>query len=68
MVVIETPAVEKLDVEEVMKGRPVTGEEFERMLTATPRVVGQQSAPSWQFALRILWESGFRVSDLMRFS
>ncbi len=66
--IAEAPAVEKLDVEDVMKGRPVTGEEFERMLTATPRVVGEQSAPSWQFALRILWESGFRVSDLMRFS
>lgn len=66
--ITETPAVEKLDVEEVMKGRPITGEEFERMLTATPAVVGQQSAPSWQFALHILWESGFRVSDLMRFS
>ena len=62
------PPVEKLDVKEVMRGRPVTGEEFERMLDATPVVVGEGVAPSWQFALRVLWESGFRIGDLMDFS
>ena len=61
------PHVEKFDVEEVMKGRPVTGEEFERMLEATPLIVGKQSAASWQFSLRVLWESGFRIGDLMDF-
>ena len=61
------PHVEKFDVEEVMKGRPVTGEEFERMLESTPLIVGKQSAESWQFALRVLWESGFRIGDLMDF-
>ncbi|MEZ6064057.1 MAG: hypothetical protein R3C19_27240, partial [Planctomycetaceae bacterium] len=62
------PAVEKLDVDDVMKGRPVTGEEFERMLEAVPDVVGKESAPSWIFALRVLWESAFRIGDLMDFS
>ena len=62
------PKLQKLEVEEVMKGRPITGEEFERMLDATPKIVGQSVASSWQFALRILWESGFRVGDLMNFS
>ena len=62
------PAIEKLDVDEVMKGRPVAGEEFERMLEVTPHIVGAESAPSWQFSLRILWGSGFRVGDLMDFS
>lgn len=62
------PAVEKLEVDGVMKGRPITGEEFERMLESTPMVVGAESAASWQFALRVLWESGFRVGDLMDFS
>ncbi len=38
------------------------------MIEATPNVVGTSSAESWQFALRILWESGFRVGDLMDFS
>jgi integrase len=62
------PAVDKLDVDDVMKGRPVTRAEFERMLEATPQVVGKGVAESWQFALRVLWESGFRVGDLMDFS
>lgn len=61
------PPVEKLDVEDVMKARPITGEEFERMLEVVPRVVGAESAESWQFALRILWETGFRVGDLLDF-
>ena len=61
------PDVQKLEVEEVMKGRPVTCEEFERMLAVTPDVVGPNSAPSWQFALRVLWETGFRIGDLMDF-
>lgn len=62
------PKLQKLEVEEVMKGRPITGEEFERMLDVAPKIVGQSVASSWQFALRILWESGFRVGDLMNFS
>ena len=62
------PPVEKLDTDDVMKGRPISGEEFERLLEATSEVVGKLSAPSWQFALRALWESGFRVGDLMDFS
>lgn len=61
------PDVQKLEVEEVMKGRPVTGEEFDRMLAVTPDVVGPNSAPSWQFAMRVLWETGFRIGDLMDF-
>jgi integrase len=64
----QVPAVDKLDVEDVMKGRPISGEEFERMLEITSRVVGVESAASWEFALRILWETGFRVGDLLDFS
>ncbi len=61
------PAVEPLSVDDVMKGRPVTGEEFDRMLQATPSVVGKEEAESWQFALKVLWFSGFRIGDLMDF-
>jgi len=64
----EMPPIEKLDVDEVMKGRPITGEEFDRMLDACPKIVGQASAPSWQFALWVLWESSFRIADLLDFS
>jgi len=34
------PRIEKLDADDVMKGRPITSEEFERLLNATPKVVG----------------------------
>lgn len=62
------PPYEKLDVDEVMKGRPITPAEFERMLAATPKVVGTEAAESWRFALRVLWETGFRLADLMDFA
>ncbi len=62
------PVVEKLDSDEVMKGRPISETEFELMLDATETVVGRSSAESWRFALKVLWESGFRVGDLMDFS
>ncbi len=62
------PPVKKIDVDEVMRGRPITGEEFDRMLAAVPKVVGAGPAESWRFTLRALWESGFRIADVMQFS
>lgn len=62
------PPLRKLDVDEVMRGRPITGEEFERMLEAVPKVVGEGPAEEWRFALKVLWESGFRIADLLDFS
>jgi integrase len=62
------PPLRKLDVDEVMRGRPITGEEFERLLAAVPKVVGDGPAEEWRFALKILWESGFRIADLLDFS
>ena len=46
-----------------MKGRPITGEEFERMLAAAPRVVGDTAAESWKLLLRGLWWSGLRLGE-----
>ncbi|WP_146453020.1 tyrosine-type recombinase/integrase [Bythopirellula polymerisocia] len=48
-----------------MKGRPITGEEFDRMLTATEKVVGKPAADSWKLLLRGLWSSGLRISEAM---
>jgi integrase len=62
------PHVEKLDTDDVMKGRPITETEFQQMLDATEAVVGASAAASWKFALRILWGSAFRIGDLMDFS
>lgn len=66
--VLSVPPIEKLDPDEVMKGRPISETEFQQMLDATEDVVGKSSADSWLFALKVLWESGFRVGDLMNFS
>lgn len=62
------PPLRKIDVDDVMKGRPISGEKFDRMIAATPAVVGKDAAPSWMFTLNVLWESAFRIQDVMRFS
>jgi site-specific recombinase XerD len=49
--------------EKVMRGRPITLEEFERMLAAVPEVVGQEVAAAWVFYLRGLWSSGLRLAE-----
>jgi integrase len=46
-----------------MKGRPITAEEFERMVAAVPAVVGDDQAPHWQHYLRGLWASGLRLGE-----
>jgi integrase len=47
----------------VMKGRPITGEEFDRMLAKTAAVVGAEAAASWQYFLTGLWLSGLRLKE-----
>jgi integrase len=51
-----------------MKGRPITTEEFERMLEVTAAVVGEAAAPSWKHLLRGLWLSALRLDELMHVS
>lgn len=64
----DVPPLEKLAVDEPMKGRPVSAAEFDQMLEATPVVVGAHHTASWRFVLRVLWETAFRVADVMNFS
>ena len=64
----DIPPLQKLESDEVMKGRPITEAEFQLMRNSAASVVGQDSAESWRFALDVLWESGFRIGDLMDFS
>ena len=47
----------------LMKGRPITTEEFERMLAKTASVVGDTATPSWLYYLRGLWLSGLRLTE-----
>ena len=46
-----------------MTGRPITSEEFERLLEKTASSVGKGAAPSWKYLLRGLWWSGLRISE-----
>jgi integrase len=46
-----------------MKGRPLAGEEFERMQTVVPLVVGDPATESWDHLLRGLWWSGLRLEE-----
>ena len=46
-----------------MKGRPIAGEEFDRMLARVESVVGKDAADSWKHFLRGLWLSGLRLGE-----
>ncbi len=54
-----------LETDDPDKGRPLVAEEFERMLEAVPKIVGDGSAASWRYLLRGLWESGLRLEEAM---
>ena len=47
------PKIRKVKVSRLkhMKGRPITVEEFDRMLMATPDIVGEVAAKSWEHVL-----------------
>jgi len=51
-----------------MKGRPITIEEFERMLTKVPAVVGDKAEASWRHYLCGLWLSGLRLGESLDLS
>ena len=46
-----------------MKGRPITREEFERMLAKVAAVVGKHAESSWKWYLEGLWLSGLRLAE-----
>ncbi len=46
-----------------MRGRPITAEEFERMLAKTASIVEKSNSKSWKFFLRGLWWSGLRLTE-----
>ena len=45
------------------KGRPITLEEFERMLAKVPDIIGREHAEEWVFFLKGLWASGLRLEE-----
>ena len=64
----KVPIIDRLEVDNPMKGRPITEAEFNAMLEATPKVVGETATESWRLTLKIIWTTAFRVGDVMSFS
>lgn len=50
---------------QAMKGRAITLEEFERMLSKIP-VLNTADEKSWEFFLRGLWLSGLRINEALQ--
>lgn len=57
----------KLAGQTMMRGRPVTGEEFDRLIAAVPKV-RPDDARAWQRYLRALWLSGLRLDESLAVS
>jgi len=70
--IVKAPAFPKLQrtKADTMKGRPILGEEFDRMITAVPKVkaIGKDRAAEWERYLRGLYYSGFRVGESLALS
>jgi len=58
----------KTSKQKVMNGRPITVDEFRKVLDATGKVVGEDAAESWKHVLRGLWSSALRLDELMHVS
>jgi integrase len=54
-------------IDRSMRGRPITTEEFERMLDTVPKVRKLEPA-KWQRLLRGLWLSGLRLGEALQLS
>lgn len=61
------PRLAKIKVAKLrhMKGRAISGAEFDDVLAAVEGEVGAEAAPSWKYLLRGLWESALRRDELM---
>jgi integrase len=57
------PKLQRASSNDSAKGRALSGEEFDRMIAAVPKVVGEDRAAEWQRFLRGLWLSGFRIGE-----
>lgn len=61
----DLPRQHRAKASKMMKGRPITGEEFDRLIANTAAVVDADAAPSWERLLRGLWLSGLRLSEAL---
>lgn len=68
MVSVPAIAIVGTDESEDMRGRPLVGEEVERLLMAVVKIVGMERAASWESLLRAVVASGLRLAELMSMS
>jgi integrase len=54
-------------IDREMRGRPITGEEFDRMIEAVPKV-RKLEPEKWERLLRGLWLSGLRLGEALKLS
>jgi len=54
-------------IDRAMRGRPITGEEFDRMMAAVPEV-RKYEPQKWRRLLRGLWLSGLRLGEALELS
>jgi integrase len=68
-IVREMPHIEMPQCTEGMKGRPITGEELDRMREAIAKAtqLPAEYRSEWDWMLRGLWLSGLRLEEAMRF-
>src|SRR5262249_21179434 len=62
------PRVQRARQSTVMKGRPITTEELERMIGKLPDVFGEAAVPGWRHLLEGLWWSGLRLGESLALS
>lgn len=60
---VKLPEFDRIKQAKGARGRAVSGEEFDRMLAAVPKVVGEAAKASWEFYLKGLDASGLRISE-----
>jgi integrase len=68
--IVRVPKIDRLKTSRLkaMKGRPITGEEFDKILAKVAAVVGSGPAESWRRTIRGYWESGLRRDELLAMS
>lgn len=55
-------------VDRAARGRPLTGEEFERILAAIGAALPSRLVAAWQWDARLLWLTGLRIGDAHQLS
>jgi integrase len=58
----KAPVIEMPKTTAKMKGRPIAGEEFDRMMAAVPKVRKNDPEP-WKRLIKGLWLSGLRIGE-----